>query len=524
MTSNTSLIIPENDLSFMLQQTDNETNTMIAGMLSLINKNEDLNNGLQNQPWCKRMFNTIIGKNKATALEIRQNHDKLNTYIVQAVGELYNRNKINNQIMISLGLQITQIYNSHLELKNVLHILASKLNEKIESVDNYHTLLQEIDVGVYGNESSISELLTIISQIDYRTITDTKKMRILERKLANKDLLNPNNSFSIKEFVTEISNINEDILGIVYTDLQLYHSDYIIIELAIKIIESWNLLSSSNKKMLKKQVILDNVISEIGIDDEVEIRYDEFYDEIISIRQALFDESQCVISEEPADNDYITNEDEDYSDEFDDFQSSVDELNYELSQTLNQLNSIPDNIEASYNNDNIADKISSYVEYYLGSESNCITHTGYISFDLRKKAKKNIVDKSDVVSGVAGAVIGGFFGIAGAAIGYALGNNAKNSQEFTCTEDDIIAIVDASIFENCKDGMVFTEDGVFFSQTGDVSIFVEYSDISSVSGTSGVMGGKLKIERYYGSDFSWTETIISKNIVADLLNEIISLF
>lgn len=504
MTSNNSIIVPQEDFSCMLQLTENETNIMVAGMLSIINENETLNEGLQSQGWCKRMLNTIIGKNKATAMEIRQNHDKLNAYVVQAVGELYNRNKISSQIMVSLGLQITQLSNSHLELKSALYSIANKLNEKIESVDNYHTLLQEIGEGIYGREPKITRLMAVISQIDYRIISDSKKMRLLEQKLANNNLIHTNKMLNILDYMMEISDLQDDSLGVVYADLQLYGADSIIVTLALNTIESWNLLAASNRRLLKKQAIINQIIDEIGVDESAEFGIDEFYDDIITLRRELINRSKdSLIGNAVA---YSDEGNEDDDDLFDLTDSSLDE---------------DQSIDEDDGDSNISDLICNYVEYYLGSESSCVAHVGYIGYDLRAKAKKYIVDKSDSLSGITGAVIGGvLFGPLGALGGAALGNNAKQEQAVTCEADDIIAIVDASSFGSCKDGLVFTKEGVFFSQTGDVSIYIAYDDIVSASGTTGFLGGKLEVERYLHSDFTWTDTIIPKNKVAKLLNEL----
>lgn len=535
MLSNSSLVVPQQDISFILQQPENEVNLMLAGMLSLINKNETLNESLQSQSWCKRMFNTIIGKNKATALEIRQNHDKLNAYVVQVVGQLYDMNKISSQIMVSLGLQITQLYNSHLELKNILFSLASKLNKKIESVDNYHTLLQEIDEGFYT--SDIRGLLSVISQIDYRMISDLKKMELLKKKLSNKNLLGTGNQMSVKSFLIEISNISGDILGAVYADLQLYQTDYILVALAINTIESWNLLPLSNQKILKKQTVINRIIENVDIDETSEISLDEFYNEVITLRQNLFNDSKIALMA----TDSVFSDDVNFEKvkqgntnnldiiesveslgEDDEFDNSLNNFQYTLSELSTLLECTNNNDEVSeYNNDDISEMISNYIEYYLGSESSCTTYTGYIGYSLREKAKRNIVDKSDKISAVAGAVIGGvLFGPLGGVLGAAMGNKGKSKQEFTCDVDDIIAIVDASSFNNCKDGLVFTTSGIFFSQTGNVSMYIRYSDIAEVNGTTGLLGGKLQVERYLGDDFIWTDTIIPKDKVAKLLNAI----
>ena len=210
------------------------------------------------------------------------------------------------------------------------------------------------------------------------------------------------------------------------------------------------------------------------------------------------------------------------SGEDDEFDNSLNNFQYTLSELSTLLECTNNNDEVSeYNNDDISEMISNYIEYYLGSESSCTTYTGYIGYSLREKAKRNIVDKSDTISAVAGAVIGGvLFGPLGGVLGAAMGNKGKSKQEFTCDVDDIIAIVDASSFNNCKDGLVFTTSGIFFSQTGNVSMYIRYSDIAVVNGTTGLLGGKLQVERYLGDDFIWTDTIIPKDKVAKLLNAI----
>ena len=66
----------------------------------------------------------------------------------QAIAELYNRNCIDHQVMLSLGTQLNEIYIDHLQLKNMLGSFVSKLNEKIDSIDNFHMLITEIEQGV----------------------------------------------------------------------------------------------------------------------------------------------------------------------------------------------------------------------------------------------------------------------------------------------------------------------------------------------------------------------------------------
>lgn len=294
MASNHFLVIPENDLALMLQQSENETNTMIAGMLSIIHQNDILNESLKDQPWCKRMFHTIIGKNKAAASQIRQNHDKINAYFVQAVGELYKREKISSQMMASLGLQITKLYDSHLELKSMLPSLFEKLNEKVDSNHNYMLLLHEIENEKYGSKPSITGLMSIVSQLDQRMISNPKNLDVLKDTLLKKNLLNADFTLSIQDFLMEITNLDDNRLGIVYTDLQLYQNDDNIASLAVNTIESWNLLSASNRKLRKKQTVIDEIIRKTKTDKSGEINVYEFYNNVIALRQNYIHNTKAV--------------------------------------------------------------------------------------------------------------------------------------------------------------------------------------------------------------------------------------
>lgn len=108
--------------------------------LEAMNDNDSKVAQLESQNWFQWMCRTITGKNKATQAEIQRNHDRINAYMSEAISELYNRNLIDHEIILSLGTQINELYADHIQLKQMLGAFAAKLNEKIESVDNFHML------------------------------------------------------------------------------------------------------------------------------------------------------------------------------------------------------------------------------------------------------------------------------------------------------------------------------------------------------------------------------------------------
>ena len=147
--------IKTEDITYLVQQQAKNISLILSGMISLMNDTDAKVEMFQSQGWFKRMINTITGKNKVTQQEIRQNHDKLNMYMSQAIAELYNKNCIDDKIILSLGTQINAIYADHIQLKQMLGAFVGKLNEKIDSVDNFHMLNTEIEQGVYSYNTPI---------------------------------------------------------------------------------------------------------------------------------------------------------------------------------------------------------------------------------------------------------------------------------------------------------------------------------------------------------------------------------
>ena len=95
-----NVISPE-DINYLSQQSTGRLNMILSGMTSLMSDTDSKVSAMESQNWFLRMIKTVTGKNKLTQQEIQQNHDKLNAYMAEAVAELYNRNCIDEKVMIS---------------------------------------------------------------------------------------------------------------------------------------------------------------------------------------------------------------------------------------------------------------------------------------------------------------------------------------------------------------------------------------------------------------------------------------
>ena len=291
---NTTSVISVDDIEFLAQQSDSNINMIVAGMTSIIQSNETKTQAMENQNWFQRMCRTISGKNKMTAEEIRKNHDKLNSYMTQALTELYNRNKIQQEILISFGNKINEIYASQIQLKQMLGMFAQRLKEKIESVDNFHMLITEIEQGLYDHENTFISMCKVLSQLDKRTLLDSRKMNILENTLRKHNIIT-DDEHNILDYLQEIVNLPETEIGLIYLELSGVE-DNIIACMIVSVIESYHLLPAMSRKLKKKELVVQSILTDYELDDSVSLSVGDIYSELLQIKTNSAENSNIVLS------------------------------------------------------------------------------------------------------------------------------------------------------------------------------------------------------------------------------------
>ena len=275
-----SELIPIEDMNYLAQQSQGKINMILSGMTALMNDTEDKTEKMEKQNWFQRMVKTVTGKNRATREEIKQNHDKLNAYMSQAIAELYNRNCIDSQVMISLGTQLNELYAEHLQLKQMLGAFVVKLNEKIDSVDNFHMLNTEIEQGVYSDNEKIIAICKIMSQFDNRIMEEPRKLDILRRSMEKQEIITEDEVLFI-DYLMDIMNISGDEIGKIYLELSTIRSDFFA-NLILGVIEDYHFLPDMQRKMMKKEKIIGNLIQREGLDDTITLSINEVYDNFIN--------------------------------------------------------------------------------------------------------------------------------------------------------------------------------------------------------------------------------------------------
>jgi tetratricopeptide repeat protein len=282
-----SNLIPIEDMNYLTQQSGNKLNLIISGMASLMNDTENKVTAMESQNWFQRMTKTLFGKNKATKEEIRRNTDKLNSYMTEALSELYNRNLIDKKIIMSLGIQLNELYKEHLQLKQMMGAFVDKLNKKIERIDNYHLLIKEIELGEFSKEAPIVELCKIMSQLDKTTIQDDRKMGILKKELIQYNVVTEEEVLLI-DYLKSLLEIPMDEVGAIYLELQTMKDNFMA-ALAISMIEKYHFLPEMTKKLKNKNKIIEEVIVEQRLDENVALGTEYIFDEFVNSKLGVYE-------------------------------------------------------------------------------------------------------------------------------------------------------------------------------------------------------------------------------------------
>ena len=292
-------IVTREDMTYLAQQSAGKLNMILSGMTALLNDNENKVNMMESQTWFQRMARTITGKNKMTQQEIQRNHEKINLYMTQAMTALYEQNCIDHQVMMSLGNQINELYAEHLQLKQMLGAFASKLNEKIESIDNFHILVTEIEQGVYSDSSAIISICKILSQIDRRTVQDDRKLEILYRSMEKQGIINDRKN-TLEEYLIEFTEIAIEKIGAIYLELETIRDNYMA-NLLLKLIEEYHFLPDMARKLKNRYSVIEEIVQSENLDKSIALSIDEIYQDMLNNKKVIL-ENFLYIEEKREDN------------------------------------------------------------------------------------------------------------------------------------------------------------------------------------------------------------------------------
>lgn len=265
----------------------------IAGMLSVLEDSSKKHNELENQNWYQRMICTVLGKNKATVKEIKENHNKFDKYIAETITELYNQDMISNQYLVLLGNRINEVSSNDALLKKNLIELTKKIDEKINSIEFFNKLVFSIEYGLYDHAPKLITLINIVNSCYERIINDKECMDILKPVLIKKHFLSDEEIDFGKEY-SNISNLNSNELSVLEIQLARTTND----DLLNKLYSNLSMLISNN--LLYQEEILDSNVPAVSYTELFErlvIAQREYY---IQLKEKAIETNQVI--EEEHDN------------------------------------------------------------------------------------------------------------------------------------------------------------------------------------------------------------------------------
>ncbi len=260
-------VVLKKDLEMLVSESSTDLNMVLVSMISLMEENYDNISLIQKQNWFQRMARTISGKNRMTEEEIIQNREKIGLYISQVMNSLLEMNCIDHKLILGLGNKINELYSYQIETRIFIEDFAKKINQKIESIDNFHMLIEEINQNVYNPQYPFLAISKIMSQLDLRTVKDRRKMSILVRSLEQKKILNDEDVLFTK-MLEELLLVNENEAGVLAIFFGNIRDEYIA-EIAEDTICAYYMIPEKDRRRQNRHFLVEDMLR----DNEIDLLY-----------------------------------------------------------------------------------------------------------------------------------------------------------------------------------------------------------------------------------------------------------
>lgn len=272
-------IVTKEDMEYLVKQPAGQITIIISGMTTLMSDTVNKVTAMEEQGWFQRMVKTVTGKNKLALREIQQNHDKLNLYMAEAIAGLYKKSCIEENVIMSLATRLNELYAGSVMLKQMLGSFVNKLNEKIDSIDNFHMLIEEINQGVYSCDPPIIAICKVLSQIDHRTLESQRKLDIIKRSLSSQGII-ASNYFPLMDYFVDILETPIDKIGQVYLELGTIHENFVA-NVMLCIMENYYFQPGLLKDRIDKKEFIEGIVRKEGVDSFLSFSINELYSDFI---------------------------------------------------------------------------------------------------------------------------------------------------------------------------------------------------------------------------------------------------
>ena len=122
------------DFEYFASLPTEEVDIVISGMISLLQDTDEKYDSLKEQNFIQRMFKTVLGKNKATKQEIRDNYDRLTVYVSKSIEILLKRQCVDEKVIQILGSEIISLCKGHVRLTAQVEALTHRVDNLTNSL------------------------------------------------------------------------------------------------------------------------------------------------------------------------------------------------------------------------------------------------------------------------------------------------------------------------------------------------------------------------------------------------------
>ena len=138
----------------------------------------------------------------------------------------------------------------------------------------------EIEQGVYSDNEKIIAICKVMSQFDNRIMEEPRKLDILRRSMEKQEIITEDEVL-LTDYLMDIMNISVDEIGKIYLELSTIRNDFFA-NLILGVIEDYHFLPDMQRKMMKKEKIIENLIQRERLDDTITLSINEVYDNFIN--------------------------------------------------------------------------------------------------------------------------------------------------------------------------------------------------------------------------------------------------
>lgn len=264
---------------------------IIAQMTSLLNDTDNKVKEMEGQKWYQKMVKTVFGKNKATVKEIKENKEKLTSYMAKVIEELFKRQMIDEQAILILGNQI----NGVVEDSNLLKRKIIELAKKVKTIENSDLISRNICNDSFKTDSKLLSICAVLSQFNVELFEKQDHLDSIRKDLIKNEYLSTEqNSFKamLSDFVKEGSDYkNIDRIYFMMTNIA---ENNIVGATICYVIENYMILSSIDRRGKNSGKIIERAFETFEIEQDVVYSTEELYDYLLDAEKDILANTDSI--------------------------------------------------------------------------------------------------------------------------------------------------------------------------------------------------------------------------------------